>query len=282
MAWESTGPLAPRSKVRSRSKNAAAVTAPMVTDGILPQAVGDTSDPHLGAVTQGESRQQACGVRPDPAGLGVVDGSAWPMNLQKAVFRRIYRTTPTVEALPWHRDEPPSLLERAIADRSDAGRALDLGCGDGVYAVHLAQQGYSVVATDFVDTALDATRERAERAGVDIRLQQCDVIDYQDSEPFDIVLDSGCLHHLPKGKIGSYRSRLDEWLAPGGSFVLVHFLHRPRVKWIPKGPRHLTRREATTFLAPFALREYEETEFDVPFPMGQMRAGIYWFSRPTI
>lgn len=137
------------------------------------------------------------------------------------------------------------------------------------------------MATDFVATALDATRERAERAGVDVRLHQCDVIDYQDPGLFDIVLDSGCLHHLPKGKIRTYRSRLDEWLAPGGSFVLVHFLHRPKVKWIPQGPRHLTRSEATTLFAPLQRRAYEETEFDVPFPMGRMRAGVYWFSRPT-
>ena len=196
------------------------------------------------------------------------------MNLQQVVFGRLYRHAASVEALPWHRDEPPPLLERALAHRSAPGRALDLGCGDGVYAVHLAQQGYSVVATDFVDTALDATRARAARAGVEVRLHECDVIYYQDSEPFDIVLDSGCLHHLPKKKVSVYRARLDEWLAPGGSFVLVHFLHRPKVKWIPQGPRHLTRSQATALFAPLELREYEETEFEVPFPMGRMRAGV--------
>ena len=65
-------------------------------------------------------------------------------------------------------------------------------------------------------------------------LEWCDVVDFCDPEPFDIVLDSGCLHHLPKGKIAPYRQQLDEWLAPGGCFVLVHFLHRPKIKWIPR------------------------------------------------
>lgn len=197
------------------------------------------------------------------------------------VFGRLYRRAPSVESLPWHRDVPPKLLERAIADRPEPGRALDVGCGEGVYAVHLARSGYEVVATDFVQTALDATRERADRAGVEIRLELCDVVDFRDPEPFDIVLDSGCLHHLPKGKIAAYRRRLDEWLAPGGSFVLVHFSHRPKIKWIPQGPRHLTRSDATDLFAPLTLREYEETEFEVPFPMGTMRAGVYWFTRPT-
>lgn len=95
------------------------------------------------------------------------------------------------------------------------------------------------------------------------------------------MLDSGCLHHLPKGKVSRYRARLDEWLAPGGDYVLVHFVHRPRVLWIPKGPKHMTRDETVELFAPLQLRAYEETHFDVPLPMGRMRAGVYWFSRPA-
>jgi cyclopropane fatty-acyl-phospholipid synthase-like methyltransferase len=201
------------------------------------------------------------------------------MNVQQVVFAWLYRRTASVEALPWHRDEPPPLLDRVIEDRPGIGRALDLGCGDGVYAVHLARSGYSVVATDFVEAALDATRERAADAEVNVRLERCNVVEFHDPEPFDVVLDSGCLHHLPKRKVAVYRARLDNWLAPGGSYVLVHFLHRPQFPWIPQGPRHLSRRAATDFFAPMTLRDYEETEFTVPFPMGTMRAGVYWFTR---
>ncbi|MDP1820612.1 MAG: class I SAM-dependent methyltransferase [Acidimicrobiales bacterium] len=201
------------------------------------------------------------------------------LNLQRAVFTRLYRRVPTVEALPWHR-EPPALLERAIAPWTRPGRALDLGCGQGVHAVFLAQQGFSVVGLDFVPAALAAARTRAQLAGVEVDLRECDVVDYEAPSPFDVVLDSGCLHHLPKGKVGAYRRRLDEWLAPGGDYVLVHFAHRPRAFWIPKGPSHLTRDEAVALFAPLELRAYDETHFDVPLPMGRMRAGVYWFSRP--
>lgn len=203
------------------------------------------------------------------------------VNLQRTVFSRLYRRAPSVESLPWHREQPPTLLERAVAQRISPGRALDLGCGQGVHAVYLAQQGFSVVATDFVPAALAATEMRAEQAGVEVELRECDVIDYQSPSPFDIVLDSGCLHHLPRGKVRGYRTRLNEWLAPGGDYVLVHFAHRPRVAWIPNGPRHMTRDAAAEFFAPLELQAYDETHFDVPFPMGRMRAGVYWFSRPA-
>jgi SAM-dependent methyltransferase len=196
------------------------------------------------------------------------------------VFARLYRRAPSVESLPWHRDRPPALLERAVVRRTTRGRALDVGCGEGVHAVYLAEQGFSVVAVDFVPAALAAARARAEQAGVEVELRDCDVVDYSTSSAFDVVLDSGCLHHLPRAKVSAYRRRLDEWLAPGGDYVLVHFAHRPRVVWIPKGPRHMTRDEAVAFFAPLELQEYDETSFDVPLPMGRMRAGVYWFSRP--
>ena len=202
------------------------------------------------------------------------------MNVQRTVFARLYRRAPNVESLPWHREQPPPLLERAVAARSDArGRALDLGCGEGVYSVWLAQQGFSVVGVDFVPAALAAARARAERVGVDVEFREGDVVGFASPAPFAVVLDSGCLHHLPKSNVAAYRTRLDEWLAPGGDYVLVHFLHRPRVGWIPKGPRHLTRDDAVARFAPLELRAYDETEFDVPLPMGRMRAGVYWFHR---
>lgn len=203
------------------------------------------------------------------------------MNVQRTVFARLYHRTKSVEDLPWHREQPPALLDRAIARRAAPGRALDLGCGEGVYAVHLAQRGYAVVAIDFVEAALVATRTRARQAGVELELHEGNVIDYRAPAPFDLVLDSGCLHHLPRGHVATYRKRLDDWLAPGGDYVLVHFAHRPRIGWIPKGPGHLTRAQAVELFEPLELQAYDETEFDVPFPMGRMRAGVYWFHRPT-
>ena len=203
------------------------------------------------------------------------------MNLHRAVFTRLYRQAPAVESLPWHREQPPTLLERAVAQRSTRGRALDVGCGEGVYSAYLAEQGFSVVGVDFVPAALVAAQARADRANVDVELHESDVLDYSADKAFDVVVDSGCLHHLPRAKLSSYRTRLDEWLAPGGDYILVHFAHRPRALWIPNGPRHMKYAEAVEFFAPLELRAYDETHFDVPFPMGRMRAGVYWFSRPA-
>jgi SAM-dependent methyltransferase len=202
------------------------------------------------------------------------------VNLQRTVFARLYRRAPSVESLPWHREQPPALLERAVAQRTTRGRALDLGCGQGVHAVYLAQQGFSVVAVDFVSAALAAARTRAEQAGVEVELRECDVVDYEAPSASTSCSTRAACTICPRGQVGAYRLRLDEWLAPGGDYVLVHFAHRPHMFWLPKGPRHMTRDEAVAFFAPLELQAYDETHFDVPLPMGPMRAGVYWFSHP--
>lgn len=42
----------------------------------------------------------------------------------------------------------------------------------------------------------------------------------------------------------------------------------------------MTRDQATALFSPLELRAYDETTFDVPLPMGRMRAGVYWFTSP--
>ena len=51
----------------------------------------------------------------------------------------------------WSGNPNPQLVAE-VADLSP-GRALDAGCGEGADAIWLAQQGWDVVATDFVDLA---------------------------------------------------------------------------------------------------------------------------------
>jgi len=198
------------------------------------------------------------------------------LNLQQKTFALLYRQARTPESLPWHREEPPALL-RAAVERRGTGRALDIGCGEGVNAVYLARHGFSVVAVDFVPAALELARGRALAAGVAIELRESDVLDYDPPTGFDLVLDSGCLHHLPSAKVAAYRERLDQWLRPGGDFLLVHFLKRNALDWRPAAPRRVPRDEIVRSFPALHLEAYDETVYHVPFPVGTSLAGIFWF-----
>ena len=103
------------------------------------------------------------------------------------------------------------------------GRALDLGCGPGRNALHLAAAGFSVDAVDLSATAIAWAEERAREAGVEIRFHRGDAFAADLDGPYDLVYDSGCLHHLPPHRRISYLALLDHCLAPGGHLALTCF-----------------------------------------------------------
>ncbi|WP_328910748.1 class I SAM-dependent methyltransferase [Streptomyces sp. NBC_00234] len=106
------------------------------------------------------------------------------------------------------------------------GRALDLGCGPGRNALHLASLGFDVDAVDLSPTAIAWAEERADEAGADVRFHCDDAFAPTTAEltgPYDLIYDSGCFHHLPPHRRISYLALLDRALAPGGHLALTCF-----------------------------------------------------------
>ncbi|MBM7790594.1 class I SAM-dependent methyltransferase [Tenggerimyces flavus] len=104
------------------------------------------------------------------------------------------------------------------------GRALDLGCGHGRNAIALAQAGFDVDAVDLSSSAIEWGKARAAEASVDVRFHQADIFTVAlPHDRYDLVYDSGCLHHLPPHRRVSYRDLIDRVLEPGGHFGLVCF-----------------------------------------------------------
>lgn len=115
-----------------------------------------------------------------------------------------------------------SYLDRGLV--APGGRALDLGCGPGRNALHLASLGFDVDAVDLSPAALAWAEERAAEAGLTPRFHRGNIFDVElPHAHYDLVLDSGCLHHLPPHRRVGYLALLDRVLAPGGHFVLSTF-----------------------------------------------------------
>lgn len=126
--------------------------------------------------------------------------------------------------VPFFVDKPDeSLAEHLRAGRLSPGRALDLGCGPGRNALHLAAAGFDVDAIDLSPTAIRWARERAESTGAEITFIQGDAFAVELTGPYDLVYDSGCFHHLPPHRRISYLALLDRVLAPGGHLALTCF-----------------------------------------------------------
>lgn len=116
--------------------------------------------------------------------------------------------------------EQPNDFLAQMADRlPKAGRALDIGAGEGRNALFLAGRGLDVLAVDQSAVGLEKARRRARERGLRLRAQAADLRDFDAEDGcFDAI--SSIFVHLP----GAIRSRVHErvgaWLRPGGVYVL--------------------------------------------------------------
>ena len=104
------------------------------------------------------------------------------------------------------------------------GKALDLGCGNGRNTVFLSRAGFATEGVDYSRTAIEWATERASEAGADVVLRHQSVFDMDIAAgSCDLVYDSGCFHHIPPHRRGSYVDLVARALRPGGWFGLVCF-----------------------------------------------------------
>lgn len=202
--------------------------------------------------------------------------------IAKKVMENFYRQAEgRPERLPWHQNTPPDVLVAAVQARPGGGRALDVGCGAGVFATWLAGQGMETTGLDMFPQAIEMARAGAENKGMKVELVCGDLFSYAPERPFDLVFDSGCLHSLVGGDVASYKRQLLRWLAGGGDYVLGHWGMRHALDWRPIGPKRRSEAEITRLLGPeLELIKTEVKDFAAPLPFGPTVRGVgYWFRR---
>ncbi|GIF14466.1 methyltransferase domain-containing protein [Actinoplanes teichomyceticus] len=116
---------------------------------------------------------------------------------------------------------PNSQLVTEAAGLS-AGRALDVGCGEGADAVWLAERGWEVTAVDISSVALQRAAEHAAAAGLAGRIAftQADLrADPPAARSYDLV--SAHFMHLDEPARRELYARLADAVRPGGTLLIV-------------------------------------------------------------
>jgi len=121
-----------------------------------------------------------------------------------------------------------TLVEALTRRVSPGARLLDLGCGTGIDAVHLAALGYRVVAIDASPQMVARTRARAEEEGVTERVTALELgieaLERLSGEVFDAIYsDLGALNCVPDLRPVAVRCAT---LLPAGGLLVASVMGR--------------------------------------------------------
>jgi SAM-dependent methyltransferase len=158
----------------------------------------------------------------------------------QAFFDSVYLDVP-----PWDVGGPQTAMAALLADFPPESPALDVGCGSGDLAIHLARLGLATTGIDFVESAILKARAKAAVLPPDLsRLLDFQVADaLQPSllqRQFGSVVDSGFYHLFDPAQSEAYAGELQSVLREGGRLYLHAFATEFPV---PNMPRAVTEEE---------------------------------------
>lgn len=145
--------------------------------------------------------------------------SAGQKTLEVIDWDAIYRSG----SPPWETGEVASELVRVLDERLiEPCSTIELGCGTGADAVHLAKQGFEVTGVDSSPLAIEQARHRARSAGVPVRFVLDDVFDFaQTAGQFDLIYDAGFYHSIRGVDLSRFLDMLWRITRPGSLYLAL-------------------------------------------------------------
>jgi len=164
-------------------------------------------------------------------------------------------------AAAWVLTAPPQEVEEAVQTGwfPSGTRVLDIGCGSGELSAWLASQGFEVLGIDFAENAIQRARAKHKNFQGNLSWRVVDICrETPGAEPFDVLIDRGCLHGISVDSIPLYVRHITACCAPGARFLLFH-------KTAPVSSAHLAMEEKTR-----ALTGLIKTHFQPAFEIIQI------------
>ena len=157
-----------------------------------------------------------------------------------------------LEPAPWDIGGPQPAMADLLAEYPPEGPVLDVGCGSGDLAIHVAESGLPVLGIDFVEEAI--AQARAKRDTLPPQVSALLSFRVADAlrpsllgRSFGAVVDSGFYHLFDPDPCGRFVDDLARVLPPGGRC----YLHEFAVEFpVPDVPRQVTEAELRARFTP--------------------------------
>jgi len=179
---------------------------------------------------------------------------------------------------PWEIGGPQPEIAALAAAGELQGDVLDVGCGTGENALHLAGLGLRVVGIDAAPPAIARAEAKARARGVAVTFRVADALDLRRlRRRFETAIDSGLFHTLDRAGRRAYAQSLTEVLSPGST---LHLLCCSDEEPPGPGPARMSEydvREA--FRSIFALTRIRPARLASRLPQGELRGWLALLTR---
>jgi SAM-dependent methyltransferase len=146
----------------------------------------------------------------------------------------------------WEVGRPQPVVLDLEAAGEIAGSVLDIGCGTGENALHLADRGYEVWGMDLSAVAIERAKVKAHARRLPVVFLPGDALEPElIGRTFDTLLDIACFHTLGDRDRPRYAASVAALSRPGSRLHLVCFSEDEPPGW---GPRRVTREELRSVL----------------------------------
>jgi SAM-dependent methyltransferase len=125
---------------------------------------------------------------------------------------------------PWDIGRPQPAIVRLASKGGFAGAVLDVGCGTGENALHVASLGLSILGVDVAETALTIAREKADDRGIEVEFAAADAFQLDRlGRRFETVLDCGLFHTFDGEEQPRYVASLASVTESDGTLYVLCF-----------------------------------------------------------
>lgn len=125
---------------------------------------------------------------------------------------------------PWDIGQPQPAIVRLASRVRFAGLVLDVGCGTGEHALHVASLGFVVVGVDVAETAIAIARAKADDRGLEVEFAVADALHLERlGRAFKSVLDCGLFHTFDAQERSQYAASLASVTEHEGALYVLCF-----------------------------------------------------------